>query len=118
MIAASGLANDVEPGVIMIARAITGAHHTSPTNDAPALVGAPRIDLRAYEATDLGAWAASTVTRVLALAQAAPCYTGAWTVLVDDDPDGGPHATELARCFQSYGSETRLIIPAAGRLAA
>jgi len=46
MIAASGLANDVEPGVIMIAdRAITGAHHTAPLNDAPALVGAPRIAL-------------------------------------------------------------------------
>ena len=51
--------------------------------------------LSIFEATGLGAWAAGGASRLPALAEAVPSYTGCVSVIVDDDPDGRRHALEL-----------------------
>jgi hypothetical protein len=140
MIAAFGLAHEVEPGVIAIAdTAVTGVHITRLLPDGSArgeqakimigrsisspLVLAPPNDLLGlaitegiedalsiHEATCLGAWAAGCASRLPALAPHIPTYIECITILVDDDLDGRRHAETLGRAVAAHGIEVRPIL--------
>jgi hypothetical protein len=117
MIAAFGLAEEVEPGVLQVG-AVSGVHltllapdgsgkagtgkdkimlgkeHTlpivlAPPTDMVALVIAEGIEdaLSAHEALGMGAWAAGSADRLPAMAEHIPGYIACVTVLVDNDRD-------------------------------
>lgn len=125
MIAAYGVPLEPEPGVLMMAEKVfKGVQITrltdrgekapgdakisigksagspivlAPLNDGLGLAIAEGAEdaLSIAEATGLGAWAAGGASRMPALAETVPSYTGCVSVLVDDDPAGRKHAAEL-----------------------
>ena len=138
MIAAFGIADEPEPGVLSIADdAVTGIHLTrltpdarkipdnakimlgpsvgspiclAPANDLHGMVVAEGIEdaLSAHAVTGLGAWAAGSASRLPAMAAALPDYVEAVTILVDADDAGKKFSSELARLLRAREIETRM----------
>jgi hypothetical protein len=141
MIAAFGIAVEVEPGSIEIAdHAVRGVHLTrlkvdGSKADAPAKItvghslGAPLVlappndllgltvaegvedALSTHEATGLGAWAAGSASRLAALADAVPRYISAVSIVADDDPAGRKGSAALAQKLIARGISATVVLP-------
>jgi phage/plasmid primase-like uncharacterized protein len=138
MIAAFGLADEPEPGVLAITEGkITGIHLTRLTSDGrkqeddakvflgssagSPIVCAPINDLlglaitegiedalNAHQATGLGSWAAGSANRLPTLAAAIPNYIEAVTIFAHTDKAGLRGAYELATALDERGMEVRI----------
>jgi phage/plasmid primase-like uncharacterized protein len=135
MIAAFGLAQEIEPGVLAAPEDVTGIHLTKLTPEghkvatqAKMMVGpsagqpivvAPPNDLlglaicegvedalTVHEATGLGAWAAGAAGRMPALARLVPDYITCVTVFAHDDTGAG-YARELAAAIHQRNRRRR-----------
>jgi hypothetical protein len=135
MIAAFGLAPEVEPGVIIAPTNITGVHFTSltlagdkadvenvkrtlgpsvrqpivlsPPNDLLGLAITEGVEdgLSVYQTTGLGVWVAGTAGRMPALADAIPGYVETVTVYAHADNAGHTNAIRLAEKLTRRGIE-------------
>ena len=138
MIAAFGLAPEVEPGLIVPPKVITGVHLTeltlagdkaadnknkimvgaclgkpivlAPPNDLLGLAITEGIEdgLSVYEATGLGTWAAGAAGFMPALAEAIPNYIETVTIFAHPDPAGQQGARDLAHKLSNI-SEVRIV---------
>jgi hypothetical protein len=136
MVAAFGLPQEFEPGVLAPPENVTGVHITrltptgqkvaskpkvmlgasaglpivlAPVNDLLGLAITEGIEdgLAAYLATGLGVWAAGADTRMPALASIVPSYVRSVTVFAHNDA-GAPYARELAGALIKRGFEIRM----------
>jgi hypothetical protein len=132
LIAAFGLPDEPEPGVLAPPHNVTAVHLTLLKPDGSGKVDAPKTKLivgspgalplalapvndlaitegiedalSVYEATGLGAWAACGASRMPALADAIPRYVKAVTVFADDDIAGRRSAHQLAENIVAIGN--------------
>jgi len=138
MIAAYGMAEEPEPGVLAIRDdQIRGIQFTNLTPDGQKVPDSAKISvgksagwpiivaplndglglaltegaedaLSIHAATGLGAWCSGGASRLPALADAVPTYCNCITVVIDDDPDGRRHSSELVARLKarSFNVET------------
>jgi hypothetical protein len=104
--------DEAEQAKVMIGRSTGWPIVLAPCNDllGLAIVEGVEDGLSAYEATQLGVWAAGSASRLPALAGAIPAYIECVTLLIDDDPDGRRHAATLASLIAARGIEVRSIV--------
>jgi hypothetical protein len=98
---------------IMVGSSIGSAIVLAPPNDLLGLVVTEGIEdgLSAYAATNLGAWAAGSASRLPALADAIPAYIECVSLIADDDDAGRHHAAVLGDLVEHRGIEVHLILP-------
>jgi hypothetical protein len=89
----------------------------APPNDLLGLAITEGIEdaLSVHEVTGLGAWAAGSASRLLALADVIPDYIDCVTILVDDDQHGRRHAADLAKRIDQHGIEVRSVLLSSAR---
>ncbi len=97
----------------IIGRSIGSPIVLAPPNDGLGLAVCEGIEdgLSIFEATGLGAWAAGSASRLLALADAVPDYIDCITIVADADLAGQANAQKLADALARHPGEVRLIVP-------
>jgi Toprim domain len=90
---------------IMVGPSLGAPLVLAPLNDMLGLAVTEGIEdaLSVHAATGLGAWAAGSASRLPALADAVPDYTGSVTILADVDDAGQRGARQLARRLRDRG---------------
>jgi Toprim domain len=105
---------------IMIGKSLGSPIVLAPPNDGLGLAICEGIEdaLSIHQATNLGAWAAGSASRLGALASAVPDYIECISVFADLDDTGRSTAQKLATALQRNDRDVRLIIPSAEGVAA
>lgn len=95
------------PAKVTIASPIGCPIVLAPVNDLGGLAITEGIEdaLSVHVATGLGAWAAGSAPFVPHLADVVPAYVEVAHVIVDDDPSGRRHASELVQRLRARGFE-------------